>query len=178
MTWTLENEQYHVELPEKYMFRDFLDIFESDEMLAFDFRGKSSCICAVQADRPNQKYVVTGEILSHKQGEEDSKFAVTSQRKFQIHPMLIPLDKEGVPCSSDLAKELPNGTILDIGYLAYNGEEMFPSYNSLDSQFDLREEGTGAPLSWIVCNGCLISRQGLFFDTAEAAWKMFYTALT
>ena len=68
--------------------------------------------------------------------------------------------------------------ILDIGYLAYNGEEMFPSYNLLDSQFDLREEGTGAPLSWIVCNGCLITRQGLFFDTAEAAWKMFYTTLS
>lgn len=173
MIWTLENEKYRVELPDLYMTRRFPLIKGTEEFLTFDSEAHGSYIHSVRLDKPNNRLVETGVVLRHDHGTPDNSVHAVSNQKYHIHPMLLPMDKNNKPVNKQLLKEIPDGTILRIGFLMCNEHTVFPFKVSLNSDFYLQEEGTGTPLSWIACDGCLISCLPIFYDTAEAAWNKF-----
>lgn len=175
MIWTLENEKYRVELPDLYMTRRFPIIKGTEEFLTFDSEAHGSYIHSVRHDMPNNRLVETGVVLRHDHGTPDNNVHTVSNQKYHIHPMLLPMDKNNKPVNKQLLKEIPDGTIVNIGFLTCKGQPVSYFKIPLDDEFCLQEEGIGDPISWVACDGCLISRLPIFYDSAEAAWNKFYT---
>ena len=175
MIWTLENEKYRVELPDLYMTRRLPIIKGTEEFLTFDSEAHGSYIHSVRHDMPNNRLVETGVVLRHDHGTPDNNVHTVSNQKYHIHPMLLPMDKNNKPVNKQLLKEIPDGTIVNIGFLTCKGQPVSYFKIPLDDEFCLQEEGIGDPISWVACDGCLISRLPIFYDSAEAAWNKFYT---
>ena len=174
MIWTLEGEKYLVKLPEIQMFLDFFDIEHERDFLVHEQRRSGSYIRSIKQEKEHRKYILTGDILMYRKSDEGYTVTSTSDYKYLIHPMLIPLDKDDKPVNKELSRDLPDGTIMDIGHLMYRGKELYRTFGGLGNEYSLQETGDNPPISWITCDGCLIARFPLFHDTAKAAWETFY----
>lgn len=181
MIWTIENEKYLVTLPDINAIQWIKDTVKGKEVLVVSTQNSATYICSAAEDKhekggPFRLYI---DLLCHSSENPLDQYTMIQDselqtKKFQIYPMLIPLDKDGHPVNEALRADLPDGTLIEIGHLMDYEVEMYLESNSLYGDVRLEDEGKGQVLAWIAYNGCLISRYGLFRDTAEAAWKTLY----
>lgn len=183
MIWTLENEKYLVTLPSLAIMKEVTDVGQRREFLVASVVNNNIYISSAKEREDNPvEFVRRTDLLKYHKGDSMDRYSVISSlyqlnRKFYVHPMLIPLDKRNQVVSKELREERPNGTFLQLGHLAYQGEEQFPADNPLLDDAHIRDDGKGLELTWTVWEGCLISRYAMFLDTVEAVWKQFYATI-
>lgn len=181
MIWTIENEKYLVTLPDIQAIQYVKGIGKEREVLVASSQDNTTHICLAAEDKhkkdgPFRLYI---DLLCHSMEDPLDQYIMIQDtelqtKKFYIYPMLIPLDKDGHPVNEALRADLPDGTLIEIGHLMDYEVEMYLESNPLYGDVRLEDEGKGQVLAWIAYNGCLVSRYGLFRDTAEAAWKTLY----
>ena len=174
MIWLLENEKYRVELPTMDMVKTLPQIEQEQEILVHTATATGNYFYTVIIDQENQEVVRTGLVLNYDKGNAPDKLTLASKWEYHIHPVLVPLDKDGNPINKRLLAEIPDGTVVKIGHLNHAGTSMYPYLNPLDIQYSIDEDNVGNPLTWVACDGCLISKTPLFKDSPQRAWEVFY----
>lgn len=171
MIWQLEGENYHIQIPHLFMIYQKSFLVETRKILILEKKDNGQQFLTA-AKRDSTGYKAAEQALRHNPQDAHRVYWVLTPERFCIHPMLVPLDKQNQPVTKDMKRQFENGYVVTGGYLTHTKPSKPRGLPEINPQCRLVDEGPGEPLEWFFCNGCLISKQPLFQDTAENVWDL------
>lgn len=182
MIWTLEEEQYRVELPLDTMWSQMYALERRKRLKTKYpvFTGQAPVlvpkdkVATISVAKDGRKLE---ERLWHSHNDPMRAVEVGGGTEVAAHLMLVPLDRGGKPVDMNMRDAYEDGDIIQAGYLYLDGKPTNPLYTHMQAGHTLGDapgSETHEQLSWVFCQGCFISVRQLFTSTPEKLWDLLY----